>query len=79
MERVNPIVNGAYFSMRDIYGNSFGISTHEQTAPEPEEQSALANQETVAPNPKNQNHMGILTWLGIIIVFVILFQFGGGK
>jgi len=73
----NPLVAGGYYSMRDVYGNKFGVSTLEQTAVEPEEHAALANTDETAPSPKTENHVGILTWLGIIVLFVILFQWGG--
>ncbi len=76
--KVNTLVGSGYFSMRDVYGDSVGVSTVEETAPEPSEQQALANEENPAPNPK-ANSVGIITWLGIIVLFIVLMQIGGAK
>lgn len=66
------------FRLRDLYGDKFGgmVSTHEETVPEVTDQAALANIDEVAPNPKVRNHTGILTWMGILVLFIVLMQFG---
>lgn len=74
--KVNPLTAGGYFSMRDVYGDRFGVSTLEETVPEPQDQEALANEENPAPNPKARS-IGILTWMGIILLFIVLMQIGG--
>lgn len=74
--KVNPLTAGGYFSMRDVYGDRFGVSTLEETVPEPQDQEALANEENPAPNPKARS-VGILTWMGIILLFIVLMQIGG--
>lgn len=74
--KVNPLTAGGYFSMRDVYGDRFGVSTLEETVPETQDQEALANEENPAPNPKARS-VGILTWMGIILLFIVLMQIGG--
>lgn len=64
------------YSMRDIYGGAFTPSTRDNTAPEAEEQQALANETTTAPKIV-QNKTGIWTWLGIIVLFIVLYHIGG--
>lgn len=64
------------YSMRDIYGGAFVPSTRDITAPEPEEQIALANQENPAPKLV-PNKVGIWTWLGIAVLFIVLYHFSG--
>lgn len=64
------------FNKSDLYGFQYGVTTAQETAPEPAEQQALANEETAAINP---NTKGMMTWLGVIVLAVVLLSFGGGK
>ena len=67
------------FNMRDIYGNTFGVSTQEQAAPEATAQEKIVvGDETAAAKPAT-NHNSILVWMGLLLVFIVLFQMGGGK
>jgi hypothetical protein len=78
MGKVNSLVGNGYFSKRDIYGDRSGISTLEESAPEQQEQEALANEESGTANPK-VNSKGILLGLGIILGLMVLLQIGGLK
>lgn len=66
------------FNYRDLYGDRYGVTTLEETAPETTEQEALANQDAAATSAK-VNSKGILTWLGVIVLAVVVLSMGGGK
>jgi hypothetical protein len=65
------------YTLRDLYGAAMSPSTLDLTIPEPEEQEALANTEGTAPVVQNKG--SIMTWLGIIVLFVVLYHIGGKK
>ena len=64
------------FNKSDLYGFQYGVTTAQETAPEPAEHQVLANEETAAIN---HNTKGMMTWLGVIVLAVVLLSFGGGK
>ena len=69
------MAGSTYFNFRDLYGDRAGTSTNENTAPEPTEQDAIANVEQTAPSPR-ANHGNMLMWIGVLVVFIVLFHFG---
>jgi hypothetical protein len=63
------------FRFRDLYPNMGITTTQEVTNPTAEDQSAMANVDTVVSTPPHANHMLAYIVGGIILVGV--YHFGG--